>query len=411
MARKIIDLDTVQPNGKRGETQRPAFTKVNENFAEVYDALGSVTTIVDTVSELKNEIEQDVARAKADVQAAIGTIPAAVDLAINGRIPGRNRLINGNFDFWQRGITGSTAGGEVYVADRWAGAALGCTHQVNRGANLPDGGAQPESTRFWNSIVSGTTSTSSAYVAQKVEGVTTLSGTAATLSGFVYGSSGTKIGARLIQHFGTGGSPSAPVSIELGTVDVRPDRWTYFQFTVQLPSVKNKTLGSNAGSHFLWVVIDLCADGYGGAIRGQNGNFGLAMVQLEAGSKATGFELRPLGMELDLCQRYFNKSYPLDIAPGTANDAGRIGIGFQQGATPSFCAYPIRFPVSMRATPTVTIYSAVSGVAGKVTQNDNSDVNVVALRNPASSGAELNWNNSTNNFGAWFHYTADAEIY
>ena len=33
MTRKIIDLDTVQANGKRGETQRPAFTKINDNFA------------------------------------------------------------------------------------------------------------------------------------------------------------------------------------------------------------------------------------------------------------------------------------------------------------------------------------------------------------------------------------------
>ena len=45
MPRKIIDLDSVQPNGKRGETQRPAFTKINENFAEVYDALTEVAKI------------------------------------------------------------------------------------------------------------------------------------------------------------------------------------------------------------------------------------------------------------------------------------------------------------------------------------------------------------------------------
>ncbi len=49
MARKIIDLDSVQPNGKRGETQRPAFTKINENFAEVYDALTDVAKIPETV--------------------------------------------------------------------------------------------------------------------------------------------------------------------------------------------------------------------------------------------------------------------------------------------------------------------------------------------------------------------------
>jgi hypothetical protein len=34
-----IDLDTIQPNGKRGETQRPAFTKINQNFQQVGQAV------------------------------------------------------------------------------------------------------------------------------------------------------------------------------------------------------------------------------------------------------------------------------------------------------------------------------------------------------------------------------------
>ncbi|TGP32747.1 hypothetical protein EN871_34185, partial [bacterium M00.F.Ca.ET.228.01.1.1] len=59
-----------------GETQRPAFTKINEKFAEVYGALDSLES------------------------------------ALQSAAPGRNRLINGNFDFWQRATTGTTQGGE-----------------------------------------------------------------------------------------------------------------------------------------------------------------------------------------------------------------------------------------------------------------------------------------------------------
>ncbi len=76
-----IDLDTIQPNGKRGETQRPAFTKINQNFKEV--AL------------------------------AVDAVPEAVARAVSGR----NRLINGNFDCWQRGTSFNTSG--RYTADRW----------------------------------------------------------------------------------------------------------------------------------------------------------------------------------------------------------------------------------------------------------------------------------------------------
>ena len=92
MPRKIIDLDSVQPNGKRGETQRPAFTKINENFAEVYDALTEVAKIPETVAN-----------------------------AITDRVPGRNLLINGALQFWQRRTSGrvgsgsGTLGAEVFL--------------------------------------------------------------------------------------------------------------------------------------------------------------------------------------------------------------------------------------------------------------------------------------------------------
>jgi hypothetical protein len=37
MARQIVDLDTPQPNGQSGDAPRTAFTKINDNFAELYD--------------------------------------------------------------------------------------------------------------------------------------------------------------------------------------------------------------------------------------------------------------------------------------------------------------------------------------------------------------------------------------
>ena len=56
MTRRTIDRDTVQPNGKRGETQRPAFTKINDNFAEIYagldDAQSALMHLDDTTVRL-----------------------------------------------------------------------------------------------------------------------------------------------------------------------------------------------------------------------------------------------------------------------------------------------------------------------------------------------------------------------
>ena len=39
-------------------------------------------------------------------------------------------------------------------------------------------------------------------------------------------------------------------------------------------------------------------------------------VQMEKGTMATPFEFRPYQVELQLCQRYYYKSYPSSIAPG-----------------------------------------------------------------------------------------------
>ena len=71
-------------------------------------------------------------------------------------------------------------------------------------------------------------------------------------------------------------------------------------------------------------------------------------VQLEAGSTATVFERRPIGTELALCQRYFAKLDSASTLPVVITTAD--GRGF------------IKYPVTMRAVPTLTIvYDAGTG--------------------------------------------------
>ena len=67
----------------------------------------------------------------------------------------------------------------------------------------------------------------------------------------------------------------------------------------------------------------------------------VGLVQLEPGTVATPFEHRPYGAELALCQRYY--SLGLAHARGTATGVGQ------------FLNTPIYFPVSMRATPTMSL--------------------------------------------------------
>ena len=88
-------------------------------------------------------------------------------------------------------------------------------------------------------------------------------------------------------------------------------------------------------------------------------------VQLETGSLATPFEMRPFGVELALCQRYFSKTFPLSIVPG--DNRGTSGCILERtGTFSTSTALTARwqYPVAMRATPTITFYNVGTGTSG-----------------------------------------------
>lgn len=384
MARKIIDLDSVQPNGKRGETQRPAFTKINENFAEVYDAL------------------VDVAK-----------IPETVDDAITERVPGRNLLINGGLQFWQRrnsGRVGSgagTLGAETFFADRFSNSALNCSQDIQRVVYDGQQIGYPDDTRsILVCTVSGAVASSGAWMGQRIEGVRSAGG-AITISVWANGDvAGRKVGVRVIQDFGTGGSPAAQTSTEAGVLTLTTGA-TRQSLTVTLPSTKGKQLGSNGNDH-IYVVFDLCAGGYGGALAGQNGSFGFTQFQVESGRAATRFDWRPPGVELALCQRYYEKSYNLEIQPNTPHNEGREAFSLNTQGVAHYQS--VRFQVSKRAHPYVMIISADNIQQDGHIAEDNVS-RVPCLVNYASpSGYEVSWTNNPGRWGGWWHWWADAEL-
>jgi len=135
-------------------------------------------------------------------------------------------------------------------------------------------------------------------------------------------------------------------------------------------------------------------------------------VQLEVGSVATEFEAKSFGEELALCQRYYQKSYPLGTNAGTAvADNSKIQFSFGTEGS-GIVGYNASLPVVMRANPTTTVYDG-DGNSGKV------DI--------LSSGATVTHNQATNSVtgraefinvrifgktcaGMAFHYEVDAEL-
>ena len=98
----------------------------------------------------------------------------------------------------------------------------------------------------------------------------------------------------------------------------------------------------------------------------------LTGVQLEVGSVATDFEHRSFGQELALCQRYFYKTYNQATTPGTATSVN--AFMFSLPVSQNYASMPsVRYPVTMRATPTVTAYSTQNANTTGVMSADSSD--------------------------------------
>lgn len=141
----------------------------------------------------------------------------------------------------------------------------------------------------------------------------------------------------------------------------------------------------------------------------------LEEIQLVIGDYAGNFPYRLYGEELQLCQRYFWKTFDDTVAPASsAGITGALGYVTMLAGVNNY-SIPVRFPVPMRIQPTVTFYNpsaaganwrnitagANSGAAsGLSTTLSHRGINVV---NAQAAG-------DTVGQGLALHATADAEI-
>ncbi|WP_245398039.1 hypothetical protein [Pseudomonas germanica] len=142
--------------------------------------------------------------------------------------------------------------------------------------------------------------------------------------------------------------------------------------------------------------------------------------KLELGSLPTGYEDRSYGEELILCQRYYEKSYPTDIKPGTIS--GFAPPNISNGMTLSCSGSGTRamgrtkFSVEKRSTPTLRYWDQ-QGIVNAFTVG-NSDGGVQTngftgdtFRTVQASTAYI-WAHCARNAGETFlcHWEASAEL-
>lgn len=326
---------------------------------------------------------------------------------------GRNAIINGAFDFWQRGTAAVTT--STFSADRWNfyGQGTGTGHSATRQTFTP--GAAPvagyESEFYYQDVItSGSDANTQLLMLQKIEDVRKFAGETVTLSFWAKATSGTpKIGAELYQDFGSGGSSAVSGTGQSATISTS---WARYSFTFAVPSISGKTIGTGSSLYTnIWFSAGSTWNTRSGSVGLQSATFHIWGVQLEAGSSATPFKRNAPSIqgELAACQRYYWRT-------GSESIYERFFSGFATGTT--VAQFQVQFPVTMRAIPSSADSSAANlfQIDDGVTQTTCSSVNTLTdqfttrggriLMNTASGLTQyrpyaLRANNSTSAYLGW----------
>jgi hypothetical protein len=323
-----------------------------------------------------------------------GTAPSWATPAsgANAFYAGKNKVINGDMYINQRNFTSNTTTG-TYGFDRFKQANSGGTYTVTPQTfalgTAPVSGYEGKN---FCRLVTASQSAAGDYAAleQMIESVRTFAGQTVTFSCWAKASTGTpKIGFSTVQFFGTGGSPSANVITSGGTATIST-AWARYSFTVAVPSIAGKTIGTNNDDKVqldLWTSVGTTISGLGyPAVGLQNVTIDTWGWQLEAGSTATDFQTASgsLQGELALCQRYYVRTLSTQLS-------SNYGFGLGNSSTQTY--FQVQIP-EMRTTPTVIDYSLLEASDGAnntaftslVINSGNSTARVAFLIGGHSSG-------------------------
>jgi len=271
--------------------------------------------------------------------------------AVAGVTAGKNAIINGGFDIWQRGTSiAVTAGTVAYTVDRYqglAGTSAACT--VSRQAtsdttNLP---SIQYCARFQRN--SGQTGVVDSGLFQSIETANSIPFVGKTVTYSFYARAGANYSSTsniLISRIysGTGTDENLFSYTSLSTLSslnaTLTTTWQRFTVTAVIPTTAKEIA---VGNFYI-------PTGTAGA----NDYFEITGVQLEIGNVATPFSRAggTIQGELAACQRYYYRLKATGVGNG-------FGLGYITSTTA--CRALITTPVTMRINPTALEQSGTAG--------------------------------------------------
>ena len=247
----------------------------------------------------------------------------------------KNYIINGAFDVWQRGTSfTNVVGGSQFTADRFNAGTSGTTSTITHTSTMP-------------SLLAGTSlrlvdaGNTYSNIRQRIEAISAkyLANKKATLSYYIKSDKSVNC-VSLVRHATAVDNYTGVTNIISVFTALTAGVWKKIELVMDVPA------GASNGIEVLL---------YGNYGSGASNGFNITQVQLEEGSVATPFEQRPYGLELSLCQRYYEQSPALSGISGV-----KELLAISTSALGGF-----HFLQTKRVAPSISIYSR-SGAVGKV---------------------------------------------
>jgi len=304
-------------------------------------------------------------------------------------VQSKNIIINGDMSIAQRGTsTASITGSGYHTLDRfYTSMGTAGTWTQSQSTTVPSGQGFAKSLKMDCTTANGSLSSgSSLAIQQPIEGQNlqylkkgTSSAESLTVSFWVRSN---KTGTYIVELYDGDNARQSSQSYTISSAD------TWEKKTLTYNGDTTGTLGNDNGNSLslnFWLVAGTNftsgtlqtsftsntnanrAVGQVNLADSTSNEWYVTGVQLEAGTSASDFEFLPFDVNIDRCQRYFQKSFNYSNPPGhsdsngMANGAGNTGSGSSTGQ----CINTTALVKNMRAAPTIVVYDA-AGTSGKV---------------------------------------------
>ena len=281
---------------------------------------------------------------------------------------GKNFIINGGMDIWQRGTSGTFAGTLTYPSvDRFFGICTGSAPTCTMSRQTADTQGLQYGMRFGRN--SGQTNTGTIYVESVLETNDTfrLAGRTITFSFYAKAGANASLTALTPLIFtGTGTDQGAVVAFSSG--------WTGAAYVYNTPITVTTTMARYSVTVTLASTVREVMFGFSytpTGTAGANEWYQIEGVQVEYGSYATTFSRAggTIQGELAACQRYFE---PLASGADATNEL----LGTLQAYSTTQAFGSLKFMVQKRGNPTLTVSS---GTAFRVRNTTAATLSTTAL--------------------------------